>query len=168
MKPLSHDMKRMLNTLAYRHAGEYATADKGAVAAGAVRARRVALLSDGESIDRVLQFAIEASQRQQASLDLVLYGQARQLFAEMRQELKRRQVEHEVILLGDVSMDSLVEYLTLRRGLFYLIAPSDDVLAQAFTETVLPSHGSRLFLPVVLVDRKRQLPPHQVSRINLS
>lgn len=169
MKRLSENLKQMMNALALQDAADFlprsrklemleigvqpVTAAKVPQPLPPTPPRRVALLSDGVNITEVLQYALEACQRQQATLDLVLYGKAKEQALLLRTQLQARGLAHELILLGEESIDALTEYLSLRRTLVYLIAPADDHLALALTEQVLPSRGGRLHLPVVLVDR---------------
>jgi hypothetical protein len=178
MKRLSENIKQMMNTLALQDAADFLPGGRTRLmqqAGGHLPAssdlprectpapvRRVALLSDGININEVLLYALEACQRQQATLDLVLYGKAKEQVPLFRGQLQARGIAHELILLGTESVDALSEYLSLRRTLIYLIAPADDPLALELTEQVLPSRGGRLHLPVVLVDRNRHSQIHPI------
>jgi hypothetical protein len=172
MKGLSENLKQMMNALALQDAADYLPMSQklemlgvGGGRPGGARARvepavapaprRVALLCDGVKIGGVLHYALAACQRQQATLDLVLYGSARGQSEALRAPLQRRGIAHELILLGEESVEALTEYLCLRRTLIYLIAPADDHLARELTEQVIPSRGGRPQLPVVLVERNR-------------
>lgn len=174
MKHLSADLKRMLNTLALQDTAEYPPAARMQGALGSDDAcparphdfpspRRVALLGDGGVIDGVLQYAVECCKRQQATLDLVLYGKGRAQASRLRSQLERRGIAHELILLGEQSVDALAEYLCARRTLAYMLAPSDDPLARQLTEEVMPGRSGHLHLPMVLVDRSIQ---SRINRIN--
>jgi hypothetical protein len=176
MKRLSEDLKRMLNALALQDAADFLPMrdklsvlglnggkDKVAQDLPPTPPRRVAVLSDGGDSDGVLQYALDACQRQQASLDLVLYGEAREQAEEIRTQLQRRGIAHEIILLGEHSVEALTEYLHARRTLTYLVAPADDRLALQLTEEATPHRGGRLHLPMVLVDRT---PQSRINRIN--
>lgn len=176
MKRLSEDLKRMLNALALQDAAEFLPMqDKltsvGTQAGGRVDGaaqkqlspRRVAVLSDGGNSSEVLEYALNACQRQQASLDLVLYGEGRKQAEEIRNQLRRRGIAHEIILLGKQSLEALADYLTARRKLAYLVAPADDELARQLTEETSPLPSGRLNLPMVLVDRN---PLSRINRIN--
>lgn len=173
MKPLSEGLKQMLNAIALQDAADFLSmrgklsrlsmGESGPIGcqAGPLPApRRVAMLSDGNSSNEVLQFALEACQRQQASLDLVLYGEAREQAEEIHSQLQRRGFAHEIILLGPKSLEALSEYLTARRALIYLVAPADDILAIQLAKEPPLHRGGNLHLPMVLVDGA----PH--SRIN--
>ncbi len=176
MKRLSEDLKRMLNALALQDAADFlpmrdklsALGQQGGKSRVAQDLpppppRRVAVLSDGGDSEGVLQYALDACQRQQASLDLVLYGQAREQVEEIRTQLQRRGIAHEIILLGQQSVEALAEYLNARRTLTYLVAPADDRLALQLTEGATPHRGGHRHLPMVLVDRT---PQSRINRIN--
>ena len=179
MKRLSADLKRMLNALALQDAAEYLpTRDKiqalgvdlgspgsssGTPDLPPPPPRRVALLSDGGDIEGMLRYTLDACERQQATLDLVLYGKGREGVAKLRARLQRQQIAHEVIVLGEESVDALAEYLCVRRTLVYLVAPTDDPLALQLTEEVVPSRGGRMHLPMVLIDRNQH---SRINRIN--
>lgn len=180
MKRLSEDLKRMLNALALQDAAENLPL-RGKLAALGIRGgeveaspaphdtppppRRVALLSDGTDIEGILDYTLDACQRQQATLDLVLYGAAKASAERMRGLLQRRGIAHELIMLGEENVDALAEYIYTRRSLVYLVAPADDRLAMELTEELLPSRGNRLHLPMVLVERQLQAHP-RINRIN--
>jgi hypothetical protein len=177
MKRLSESLKQMINALALQNAADYLPMSRKLEMLGVGNGkpvslrtseqhdlsppRRIALLSDGVNIGEVLHYTVEACLRQRATLDLVLYGKARERNEELRAQLQRRGITHELILLGEESVDALSEYLCLRRTLVYLIAPADDHLALELTEQAIPSRGGRTHLPVVLVDRN-----HHHSQVN--
>lgn len=181
MKRLSENLKRILNALALQDAGEFlstnskldmlgvGTGNPDATTAESRRAapprRRVALLSDGENIEGILQYALEACQRQKATLDLVLHGIGKQMSEKLRDQIMAHDVVHEMILLGEESVSALVEYLNLRRSLFYVIAPADDRLALELTQRVAPAPGGLMYLPIVLVDRKQQKQVTQARQV---
>ncbi len=171
MKRLTEDLKRMLSALALQDAGDFLPMRDKLFALGMGSGqeknrisqevpppptRRVAVLSDGENSEGVLQYALNACQRQQASLDLVLYGAARSQAEDIRLHLCQRSIDHEIILLGNESVETLFEYLSARRNLIYLVAFSDDQLARQLAEEVAPHRGGRLHLPMVMVDNNSQ------------
>lgn len=184
MKRLSENLKQMLNALAIQDAVDpLPTNSKTAMPGGGgdtpdfvtagpellpAQPRRVAMLSDGKDIDGVLEYALEACRRQQASLDLVLHGIGKQVADKLRERIMGQGILHEMILLGDESVTSLVEYLNLRRSLFYVIAPADDHLVLELTEKVLPGHSGWMYLPIVLVDRFQRTPITQTKCVNTS
>ncbi len=177
MKRLTEDLKRMLNALAMQDVADYLPMrDKMNALAGGPNewqgymagnqppvSRRVAVLSDGRGSNEALHYALDACKNQSASLDLVLYGEAREQVEELRTQLERSGIAYEIILLGKQSVASLTDYMNTRRTLTYLIAPADDPLALELTEESSPHQGGRLHLPMVLVDRT---PKSRINRIN--
>lgn len=178
MKPLSESLKQMMNALALQNAADYLPMSRKLELLGVENSkpvtprsseeeplsppRRIALLSDGVNIDQLLNYALGACLRQRATLDLVLYGKGRGQSEELRAQLQRRGITHELILLGEESIEALSEYLCLRRTLVYLIAPADDHLARELTEQLIPNRGGRTHLPVVLIDHL----PSQTNPVN--
>lgn len=186
MKRLSKDLKQMLNALALQDVADYlpmrekldrlGVCDGNPDDANVTRpqplstpaTRRVALLSNGVDISGVLQYALEQCRRQRATLDLVLYGRAKEQakVERLQAALEYCGVAHEVIMLGRESADALSEYLCLRRTLVYLVAPADDPLALTLTEELIPSRSGCTHLPIVLIDRNYPpLTPH-ITRIH--
>ncbi len=173
MKRLSKDLKQMLNALALQDVADYLPMSQkldllgvGSSKPSNARVtepealsppppRRVALLSNGVDISGVLRYALEQCRRQKATLDLVLYGKAKEEAEvdRLQASLEYCGVAHEVIMLGRESADALSEYLCLRRTLVYLVAPADDPLALKLTEELIPSRSGYTHLPIVLIDR---------------
>ena len=172
MKRLTEDLKRMLNALALQDAGDFLPmrdkmhALNGGVLPPQGEARRVALLSDGRDSNEALHYALNACGNQQASLDLVLYGEARNQVEELRQQLQGSAIAYEIILLGKQSVASLGDYLNSRHSLTYLVASADDPLALELTKESSPHLGGRLHLPMVLVDRSPQSGISRLDSVN--
>ncbi len=180
MKRLTDDLKRMLSAMALQDAADYppmrdkmgglgfSEPKRGAhLPGGGPRpSRRVALLSDGQDSNGPLHYALNACSNQQASLDLVLYGEAREQVEELRHQLQSSGIAYELILLGKQSMESLVDYLNSRHSLAYLVASADDALALELTQENSPHIDGRLHLPMVLVDRSPKVGINRLNSIN--
>ncbi len=176
MKRLTEDLKNMLNALALQDVADYLPMrDKMQALAfnepqrsvqrfqAPAASRRVALLSDGHNSNETLRYALNTCSNQQASLDLVLYGEARNQVEELRHQLQGSGIAYEIILLGKQSVESLSDYLNSRHSLTYLVASTDDPLALKLTKESSPHMGGRLHLPIVLVDRS---PKNTINRLN--
>ncbi|MDH5785038.1 MAG: hypothetical protein OEZ16_05430 [Chromatiales bacterium] len=180
MKRLTEDLKRMLNALALQDAADYLPMREKMRALGGSDSdmagqkpgedpppqRRVALLSDGGDSNEALQFALNACANQRATLDLVLYGVARDQIEELRQQLQAADLAYEIILLGEKNIHSLIDYLDSRRSLTYLIASADNSLALKLTKENSPHQGGRLHLPMVLVDPSSRAKINRINSVN--
>lgn len=180
MKLLTDDLKRMLNALALQDAADYlpmrekmralssSKSARSVMHAGGTPSpsRRVALLSNGHNCNETLHYALTTSHNHEASLDLVLYGDAREEVEELRQQLEASGISYEIILLGSRNVESLTDYLNSRQALSYLVASKTDPLALELTQKSPQQKRGRQHLPIVLVGHSPQNGVIRLKSIN--
>jgi hypothetical protein len=181
MKRLSKELKRMLAGLAYQDAGDYLStpdksrllgyADKKPAGASMQRPveatppalRRIALVSDGRGEDAPLDYAIEAAQRQQAQIDLLLHGCAdTQRITKLERRLKQAGIPYRCIRLVEPLVEDLVDYIALQSSLIFLVAMPDDETVRVLVEEVIPKRISPISVPLVLIEA--QQPPRSLKQ----
>jgi hypothetical protein len=174
MKRLSKELKRMLAGLAYQDAGDYlSTSNKsrllgyadekpaGApmprpIEAAAPTLRRIALVSDGRGEGAPLDYAVEAAQRQQAQVDLLLHGCAdEQRISNFERRLKQAGVPYRCVRLAEPVLDDLIDYIALQSSLLFLVAMPDDETARVLVEEVIPKRAKCISVPLVLIEAQQ-------------
>jgi hypothetical protein len=171
MKRLSKDLKRMLAGLAYQDAGDYLSTpekisllgcpDRQPAAASMQHltevnrpvTRYIALLSDGRGEDTQLEYAIEAAQRQQAQIDLLLHGCGNERrISNLERRLQQADIPYRSIWLVEPVVEDLLNYLVRQTSLIFLVAMSGDEMARVLLEEVIPKRGEHITVPMVMIN----------------
>jgi len=171
MWKISEELKKMLAGLAYQNAGDYLTThEKMQLLGGGVDApersasprdnvvtgpgsRCIALICDGRSLVGALDYAIEASNRQGAVIDLLVHDTAgRANIAALEDRIRTAGIDCRRIPLGTDLVGAITEYIDDHRSLVFLIARPDDAAARVFLQEIIPGRGHRLPVPMVLIE----------------
>lgn len=171
VKRLTNDLKRMLAGLAYQDAGDFlslsdklkalgleperrqqATRAKKSTASPPIR-RRVALISDGQGGGAPLDYAMETCRRQGCQMDLLIHDAAAGSSGiEIERQIRAAGIScHRLTLQGN-AVEGVIEYICNHPSLLFLAALPDDPVAKVFMEEVVPKHGGRLPVPLVLIE----------------
>ena len=176
MAKLSDDLKRMLTGLAYQDAGDFLSIREKMKALGhasenpgkpdtpshmletrtagtRVATKRIAFISNGRGLGAPLNYAIDACLRQNAQIDLLIYGSADSKYiSALKNKIKNSGVNYQRIQLEVTALNSIIDYITKHPSLLYLIAMPDDDVARVLVEEVLPRRRRRIQIPVVLIE----------------
>jgi hypothetical protein len=171
MIKLSKDIKQMLTGLAYQDAGDFLSIrekikvlGKGSENQGKSAAtppgfasrpaiKRIAFISDGRGVGAPLDYAIDACERQNAQIDLLIHGPAdSKIIAALENRIKDAGISYQQIQLETDAVDGIIEYIVRHPSLIYLIAISNDDVARDLIEDVLPRRRRRIQVPVVLIE----------------
>ncbi len=169
MKKVSKGFKSMLNGLAYQDVGEFLPRrekvktladnavinDEPTVVVRRAQApgKHIALVSDGSAMGAAFEYAIDACSRQNAQLDLLIYGEMNSHeMAELKQQAQSAGIECGARQLGDNAVAALLDYTNKQPSLIYLVAKSSDIIVRELTEKCMPMSGTRIHVPLVLVD----------------
>ena len=182
MKKLNHKLKRILSGLANQHAGEFLSMhDKMKVLSCGAEARvrpttaapqvprrpvskRIAFISDGNGLGTPLDYAIDASLRQGAQIDLLLHGVTDMAsISALENQVREAGLDCQCIQLGVNAVDSIAEYIGNHPSLVFLVAIPDDSAVRVLIEEVIPKRGSRLLVPLVLIEDQALSRPHKQS-----
>ncbi|PLY13411.1 MAG: hypothetical protein C0631_14065 [Sedimenticola sp.] len=175
MKKLSNSLKKMLSGLAYQDAGEYLSINEKMRVLGygsqnvkktsnAPRhpgnpiSKRIALISDGRGLGAPLSYAIEAAQRQNACIDLLIHGisdAAKITPLEIR--IQQAGLQCLRIQLGDSAAEAITDYICNHPSLMFLVAMPDDTAAKVLIEDIIPTRGSRIPVPLVLIEDQPEI-----------
>ncbi len=171
MTKLREDIKRMLSALAYQDADEYLSSlekmkilDDGQVidtrrssparkiAKMTIRPR-IALIIDGQDSGVPLAYTIDACQRQDAQVDLLLHGAIdTKSITKIENRIVQAGLDYQCIQVGVKAIDDIIDYIFSESTLIYLVATSDDVVVRELIEEVLPKRGLRIPVPLVLMN----------------
>lgn len=176
MKKLSDNLKRMLAALAYQDAGDYLSMhDKmqvlgyGKDAPGITArphlkvikkpvAKRIALISDGRGLGAPLDYAIEACQRQDARIDLLLHGTIdTESISALEKQAQLAGIDCQTIQLGVSAVDDIINYIQQQHSLIFMVAMPDDMVARTLIEEVIPKSARRITVPLVLIEEKASM-----------
>lgn len=170
MKTLSGALKRMLAGLAHQDATEFVPlADKlGALRQVPARGvqpgpfrpgftlprKRVGLISDGQAKPGVLNYAVQACQRQEAQLDLLLHGSVQpQEISALEAQVRNQGLACRSVVLPENAAEGILEHLSCHLSLIYLVASPDDTAVRALVDKPSPTRGKhRLPVPLVLIE----------------
>ena len=181
MKRLTDDLKRVLAGLAHQDAGEFLSAHDKMKELGIgseTRAnpsppprepvikpatRRIALIMDGREVGASLDYAIESCLRQNAKIDLLIHGavDTANIYL-LENQIRSAGIENHRIPLGGGAVDDIVSYIENHPSLIFLIAKPDDIAATEIIEEVIPRHGGRIPVPLVLIGN--QTPTRQTEQ----
>ena len=182
MKGLSDALKKMLTGLAHQDAGEFLSAHEKMEILGygaetrkelskasqkTVKrpvSKRIALISDGRGVGAPLDYAIDACLRQDARIDLLIHGAIdAKSISLLEQQIQQAGLDFQRIRLGINVVDDIVEYIHSQPSLIFLVAMPDDTAARVLIEEVIPRHGGRVPVPLVLIEEKSARPSVQKS-----
>jgi len=171
MAKLREDIKRMLSALAYQDADEYLssydkmkiigygpeTTTKQSLPDRKIAKRtvspRIALIIDGQDTGASLTYTIDACQRQDAQVDLLLHGAIDTKSIEViENRIIEAGTDYQRIQVGVNAVADIIEYIYSQSTLIYMVAMSDDVVVRELIEEVLPKRGLRIPVPLVLMN----------------
>ncbi|HYQ72208.1 MAG TPA: hypothetical protein VET88_09810 [Gammaproteobacteria bacterium] len=177
MKKLTDDLKRMLDGLASQDAGEYLSMDaklrhvgremqsdgpdSGYAASPPSRAaaRRIAVVINKGSTEAAYNHALQASQRLDAHLDLLLCGPvSRERVVQLEAATQRAGVAFSSVYLSGPVARGIADYTERNLSLIYVVAPVDDPDMAEMVEETLPARRRYLPVPLVLVGNKTSQP----------
>ena len=173
MKGLSDTLKKMLAGLAHQDASEFlSTHEKMEILGYGPETRknpsevsqkmvkrpvtkRIALITDGRGLGAPLDYAIDACLRQDAQIDLLVHGAVdTKSISLLEKQVKQAGLDCQHIRLGVNVIDDIVEYIYSQPSLIFLVAMPDDTAARILIEEVIPRHGGRVPVPLVLIEEK--------------
>lgn len=177
MKSLSDALKKMLASQAHQDAGEFLSAHEkmeilgygpetrekpSAVSRKTLKrpvTKRIALISDGRRLGAPLDYAIDACLRQDARIDLLVHGAVdTKSISLLEKQIQQAGLDCQNIRLGVNIVDDIVEYIYSQPSLIFLVAMPDDTAARILIEEVIPRHGGRIPVPLVLIEEKPAAP----------
>ena len=177
MKKLTEDLKRMLDGLANQDAGEFLPMDAklqhvigdshpeksvaGQTTAAQPRAatRRIAVVINKGSTEAAFRHALQASQRLETHLDLLLCGPvSRERVQQLEAAARRAGVSFRSIYLSGPVARGVADYTGQYFSLIYVVAPVDDPDMAEMIEETLPARRRYLPVPLVLVGNKPSQP----------
>lgn len=180
MKKLTEDLKRMLDGLASQDAGDYLSmgeklrrigghagfavhhAERPAVQQQTGTARRIAVVINKGSTDAAFSHALQACQRLDAHLDLLLFGPvSRERVAQLGTAIRRAGVAFRTVYMTGPVAQGVADYTQQHFSLIYLVAAVDDPDIAEMLEEVQPAR--RGYLPVPLVLTGDKLPKRAVA-----
>jgi len=173
MKSLSNTLKKMLAGLAHQDAGEYLSAHEKMEILGYAQeprkrssevyrnaaarpvSKRIALISDGRGFGAPLDYTIDACLRQDAQIDLLVHGAIdTKSISSLEKQIQQAGLDCRHVRLGVHVVDDIVEYIYHQPSLIFLVAMPDDTAARVLIEEVIPRHGGRIPVPLVLIEEK--------------
>ncbi|MBL3528132.1 MAG: hypothetical protein JMN27_11720 [gamma proteobacterium endosymbiont of Lamellibrachia anaximandri] len=182
MKILSDDLKKILSGLANQDAGEFLsmrekmkvlgygpeTREKPQVAKRkAVKGpviKRIALISDGRGLGTPLDYAIEACQGQNAQIDLLVHGAVDTMnISALESRIQQAGLGCQRIQLGANAVANLTDYICNHPSLIFLVSMPDDSAIKVLMEEIIPNRGSRLPVPLVLIEDRSKARPSKQS-----
>jgi hypothetical protein len=173
MKKLTEELKRMLDGLACQDAGDYLPmdeklrrigrqagydvyqAEQPAVPQPSGTTRRIAVVINKGSTDAAFSHALQACQRLDAHLDLLLLGPvSRERVAQLETAIWRAGVAFQAVYMSGPVAQGVTDYTKQHFSLIYLVAAVDDTDIAEMIEEVQPARRGYLPVPLVLIGDK--------------
>lgn len=173
MKKLTEDLKRMLDGLASQDAGDYLSMDEKlrrigrdagfdvhhagqpAVPQTTGASRRIAVVINKGSTDAAFSHALQACQRLDAHLDLLLPGPvSRERVAHLETAIRAAGVAFQSVYISGPVARGVADYTKQHFSLIYLVAAVDDPDIAEMVEQVQPARRGYLPVPLVLIGDK--------------
>ena len=170
MKKLTEDLKRMLDGLASQDAGDYLSMDEklqrigrhagfdirhaepSTVPQSTVVNRRIAVVINKGSADAAFNHALQACQRLDAKLDLLLLGPvSRERLTQLEAAIRCAGVAFQAVYMNGPVAQGVADYTKRHISLIYLVAAEDDPDIAGMVEEVLPARRGYLPVPLVLI-----------------
>jgi hypothetical protein len=173
MKKLTEELKRMLDGLACQDAGDYLPmdeklrrigrqagydvhqAEQPAVPQPSGTTRRIAVVINKGSTEAAFSHALQACQRLDAHLDLLLLGPvSRERVAQLETAIRRAGVAFQPVYMTGPVTQGVTDYTKQHFSLIYLVAAVDDTDIAEMIEEVQPARRGYLPVPLVLIGDK--------------
>jgi len=171
MKKLSSDLKRALAALAHQDACDYLSmhdkmkvigygseAEKQSfdslhLVSNSFAKKRIAMISDGRGMGSPLDYAIDASKRQNADIDLLLHDEFdKSEISIIESHIREAGLQCQRIQLAENSIDKIIEYISRHPSLIFVVGMPDDSIARTLMEEIIPSPDHHIAIPLVLID----------------
>lgn len=182
MAKLSDHLKKILSCLAHQDAGDYLPMhdkmrslgfDTEVIQKAPVTHRktvlpptthRIALISDGRGAGAPLDYVVDACLRQHAKIDLLIHGSADASdVTVMENKILAAGIEYHPIQLGEAVIKDILNYVSNHPALIFFVAVADDEVAKILMEEVIPKRGSRIRVPLVLIEDRPGNPAQTLS-----
>jgi hypothetical protein len=114
--------------------------------------RRIAVIVNKGSTDAAFSYALQACQRLDAKLDLLLTGPvSRERVAQLEAAVRRAGVAFQSVYTGGPLAQGVADYTKRHFSLIYLVAAEDDPDIAEMVEEVQPARRGHLPVPLVLI-----------------
>jgi len=115
--------------------------------------KRIALISEGQLMNRPLEYAIETAVRMNSEIDLLLHGIVDiDSVNALEQSIRDAGVRCQSIRLEIEAAQSIMNYIAIHPSLVFLIATPEDTAARELIEKFLPQKRGRMPAPLVLIE----------------
>ena len=184
MKKMSNDLKLALNALAYQDAPEFLSTGEKLEVLGFSNKKtrhpvkpwqhsqkietpgRIALMADERDNNSLLEYAIDACERQgkNTHIDILLHEPINTANSiGLENCIKQVGLKYRLIQLGKKPVESLINYIQNNTASIFLIASSDDKVAKVLIEDVIPRSRERIQIPILLIEGKDSVSHHKCS-----
>ena len=127
---------------------------------------RIALLSDGRGTGAPIDYVIEACVQQDAMIDLLIHDKVDMAgISVLENQIRAAGIDFRHVQLGTNPIDDIIGYVSDHTSLIYLVAIPDDDIAKTLMQEMKPKHGSRIPVPLVLIEDKSTTRHHKRSAV---
>lgn len=147
-------MSKKMSILGYGNEGELSLpSERPARKAGEMKYQRIALVENGSGTDSALHYTIEACQRQNAEIDLLIHHDSSdESIKRMETKISESGISYRLQHLGAEGAKDISDYIDKQKSLVFMVATPDDSIVRALIEETMPRRKRQLPVPLVLIE----------------
>ena len=143
----------------------YSASDMPARQAGNAQSQRIALVSNGSGTRTALHYTIEACQRQNAEIDLLVHhGSSDESVKRLETMISQSGIRYRLRQLGTEGAKDIADYVVKQKALVFMVATPDDSLVRTLIEEMMPRRKRQLPVPLVLIENPQVQTNHKESQ----
>ena len=159
-------MSNKMSILGYGNESELSLpSERPARKVGEMKYQRIALVENGSGTDSALHYTIEACQRQNAEIDLLVHHDSSdESIKRMETKISESGISYRLQHLGAEGAKDISDYIDKQKSLVFMVATPDDSIVRALIEETMPRRKRQLPVPLVLIENPQSQAMHNHSQ----
>lgn len=159
-------MSKKMSILGYGNEGELSLpSESPARKSGEMKYQRIALVENGSGTDSALHYTIEACQRQNAEIDLLVHhDSSAESIERMETKISQSGISYRLKQLGTEGAKDISDYINKQKALVFMVAAPDDSIVRTLIEETMPRRKRQLPVPLVLIENPQEQKKHKESQ----
>lgn len=156
-------MSKKMSILGYGNEGELSLpSESPSRKAGEMKYQRIALVENGSGTDSALHYTIEACQRQNAEIDLLVHHDSSDVsIKRMETKISESGISYRLQQLGTEGAKDISDYIVKQKALVFMVATPDDSIVRTLIEETMPRRKRQLPVPLVLIENPQDQATHK-------
>ena len=129
---------------------------------GEMKYQRIALVENGSGTDSALHYTIEACQRQNAEIDLLVHHDSSDVsIKRMETKISESGISYRLQQLGTEGAKDISDYIEKQKAMVFMVATPDDSIVRTLIEKTMPRSKRQLPVPLVLIENPQDRATHK-------